>query len=61
MMINQLFSGKQTGILFCPQQLSHRIGGNQKRFSQSKNVDQKSLETVFLIVICRQPSRKLCF
>ena len=33
---------------------SHRVGGNRKRYQQSTNVDQKSIETVFLIAICRQ-------
>ena len=33
---------------------THRVGGNRKRYQQSTNVDQKSLETVFLIAICRQ-------
>ena len=33
---------------------SHRIGGNQKCSWQSAKVDQKSLETVFSIAICRQ-------
>ena len=31
-----------------------RVGGNRKRYQQSTNADQKSLETVFSIVICRQ-------
>ena len=30
------------------------VGGNQKRYQQSTTVDQKSLETVLLIAICRQ-------
>ena len=34
--------------------LSHRIGDNRKRSKQSTNADQKSLETVFSIAICRQ-------
>ena len=33
---------------------SHRIGGNRRRSLQSMNADQKSLEAVFLIAICRQ-------
>ena len=33
---------------------SHRVGGNRKRYQQSTNVDQKSIETVFSIAICRQ-------
>ena len=33
---------------------SHRIGGNRKCSKQLTNADQKSLETVFLIAICRQ-------
>ena len=32
---------------------SHRIGSNQKCYQHSTNVDQKSIETVFLIAICR--------
>ena len=31
-----------------------RVGGNRKRYQQSMNADQKSIETVFLIAICRQ-------
>ena len=38
---------------------SHRINGNRKRSKQSTNVDQKSLETVFLIALCRQAIKKL--
>ena len=34
--------------------LPKRIGGNQKRNQQSTNADQKSIETVFSIAICRQ-------
>ena len=33
--------------------ISHRVGDNQKRSDQSTDADQKSLETVFLIAICR--------
>ena len=33
---------------------SHRVGGNRKRYQQSTNADQNSIETVFSIVICRQ-------
>ena len=33
---------------------SHRVGSNRKRYKQSMNTDKKSIETVFLIVICRQ-------
>ena len=32
----------------------HGVGGNRKRYQQSTNADQKSIETVFLIAICRQ-------
>ena len=32
----------------------HRVGGNRKRCQQSTNADQKSIETVFSIVICCQ-------
>ena len=34
----------------CP----HRVGGNRKCYQQSTNADRKSIETVFLIAICRQ-------
>ena len=34
--------------------LPHRVGGNRKRYQQSTNADQKSIETVFSIPICRQ-------
>ena len=37
---------------------SHRVGDNRKRSTQSTNTDQKSLETVFLIAICRQSGDK---
>ena len=37
---------------------THRIGGNRNRYQQSTNVDQKSIETVFLIAICRQGGDK---
>ena len=33
---------------------THWVGGNRKRSLQSMNADQKSLETVFSIDICRQ-------
>ena len=33
--------------------ISHRVGGNRKRSSQSTHAGQKSIETVFSIVICR--------
>ena len=36
----------------------HRIGGNRKRSYQSKNADQNSLETEFLIAICHQSGNK---
>ena len=32
---------------------SHRVGGNRKRNQQSTNADQKSIETLFSIDICR--------
>ena len=38
--------------------LSYRTGGNQKRSEQSMNAVHKSLETVFLIAICRQSGDK---
>ena len=34
--------------------LPHWVGGNRKRNQQSTNTDQKSIETVFSIAICRQ-------
>ena len=33
---------------------SHRVGGNRKSNQQSPSADQKTIETVFLIGICRQ-------
>ena len=38
--------------------LAHRIGGNLKPSEQAMNVDHKSLEPVFSIVICRQLGNK---
>ena len=37
---------------------AHQVGGNRKRSSQSTDADQKSIEIVFLIVICRQSGDK---
>ena len=37
---------------------SHRLGGNRKRSQQSTNADQKLLETVFSIAICRQSAEE---
>ena len=37
---------------------SHRVVGNRKRSFKSTNADQKSLETVFLIAVCRQSGDK---
>ena len=34
--------------------LFHKIGGNRKCSYQSTSADQKSLEAVFSIAICRQ-------
>ena len=45
---------KRTEIMRCGSACSHRVGGNRKRYQQSTNADQKSLETVFSIAICRQ-------
>ena len=42
-------------------QIAHRVGGNQKGNQQSTYVDQKSIETVFLIAICRQWQSKTLF
>ena len=39
--------------------LSYWTGGNRNRSEQSMNVVHKSLETVFLIAICRQSGGKL--
>ena len=36
----------------------HQVGGYRKLSSQSTNGDQKSVETVFLIVICSQSCDK---
>ena len=38
----------------CYEGKTHWVGSNRKRYQQSMNVDQKSIETVFLIAICRQ-------
>ena len=38
--------------------LTHWVGGNRKRSCQSTNADQKPLETVFSIAICRQSGDK---
>ena len=32
----------------------YQVGGNRKRYQQLTNADQKSIETVFSIAICRQ-------
>ena len=44
---------------------SHGVGGNRKCYQQSTKSDQKSIETVFSIAICRQCGDKwqlkLCF
>ena len=37
---------------------THRVGGNQKRYQQSTNTDQKSIGKVFSIAICRQCGEK---
>ena len=42
----------------CWHTVSHRIGSNRKRSEQSTNADQKSIETVFSIAICRQSGDK---
>ena len=34
--------------------IAHPVGGNRKRYQQLTNADQKSIETVFSIAICRQ-------
>ena len=39
--------------------LPQRICGNRKRFKQSTNADQRSIETVFSIAICRQSGDKM--
>ena len=49
---------ERTEIMRCGSACSHRVGGNRKRYQQSTNADQKSLETVFSIAICRQRSDK---
>ena len=41
-------------IVDLPGPITRRVGGNRKRYQRSTNADQKSIETVFLIVICRQ-------
>ena len=44
--------------MICGRIITHPVGGNQKCSLQSKNADQKSLETVFSITICRQSGDK---
>ena len=44
--------GARKTVCVCPS--SHRVGGNRKCYQQSANVDQKSIETMFSIAICRQ-------
>ena len=44
--------GFVTQFFVCP--FSHRVGGNRKRYQQLTNADQKSIETVLSIAICRQ-------
>ena len=41
-------------VTYARLRISHRVGGNRKHYQQSMNGDQKSIETVFLIAICRQ-------
>ena len=43
-----------SNTVFIQGSLSHRVGGNQKRYQQSTNIDKKSIETVFSIAIRRQ-------
>ena len=38
--------------------ISQRICGKRKRYPQSTNADQKSIETVFFIAICRPTGDK---
>ena len=53
------FAGGSIVIIACLLAwISHRVGGNRKRSKQSTNADQKSLETVFSIAICRQSGDK---
>ena len=44
--------------MICVRIITHRAGGNRKHSYQSRNMDQKPLETVFLIAIYRQSDYK---
>ena len=41
--------------------LSHRIGSNKKQSKQSMSADNKLLETVFVIAICRTTNNNPIF
>ena len=45
--------GGGTEFLTMTVPFSHSVGSNRKKIILSMNVDQKSLETEFLIAICR--------
>ena len=49
---------KKKKNFFSLKPITHRLGGNRKRYQQSTNADQKSIETVFSIPICRQCGAK---
>ena len=49
------------GVMPFTFQIPHRVGGNRKRNQQSTNTDQKSIETVFSIAICRQKAIETVF
>ena len=44
---------------------SHHVGGNRRRYQQSMNADQKSIETLLLVPfvasVATNGNRKLCF
>ena len=51
-----MFYGEMTNLF--QRSFIYRTGGNQKRSEQSMNVDHRSLESVFSIVIWRQSGDK---
>ena len=51
------FENKKSNRFACCN-YSHRVGGNLKRSLQSTNADQKSLESIVSIAICRQSGVK---
>ena len=45
---------REKSIIYLECMTSHRVGGNRKRNQESTNADQKSIETVLSVAICRQ-------